>query len=83
MVFSQLKCAAAGELVVGLAHQVLHLELAAFETVAVMVADDVGDGGLLNRPLDAHEMIETLVPLGMLGGLPARQHQYELVGDAD
>ena len=62
--------------------EVLELFFAALEAVAVMVADDVGEGGLLDSALHADEVVEAFVALGMLGCLPAREHDDKLVGDA-
>lgn len=73
---------AAGKFVVDLACEVFELFLAALETVAVVVADDVGEYSLLDGAFDGYEMIEALVAFGVLGSLPAREHDDKLVGHA-
>ena len=62
--------AAAGKLHVGLPAQMLNLFLAALETCAVMVADDVGEHSLLHAALDSDKMVESFVTLGMFGESP-------------
>ena len=75
--------AAAGIFHVGLAHEMLDLALAAFETGTVVVADYICKHGLLDGTFDFNKMVEAFVAFGMLGCLPAGQHGYEIVGNAD
>ena len=63
-------------------YQMLQLFFAAFESVAVMVAYYVCDGGLLHIAFGGDEVVESFISLGMLGGLPSGQHRHKLVGDA-
>ncbi len=72
-----------GEFFVDLACEVLEFFLAAFEAVAVVVADNVCQDGFLNRAFDGDEVVESFVAFGVFGCLPARKHDGELVGYAD
>ena len=48
-----------------------------------MVADNVSQLRLLHRALKADKVIESLIVLGVFRSFPPRQHDAELVGDAD
>ena len=72
----------AGKLGIDLIDQVLDLLLALFEAGAVVIANDVAEGRLLHGAVDADQVVEAFVTLGVFGSLGARQHGDELVGDA-
>ena len=55
-------------------HQVLNHALTVFETVTVMVADDIRQVSILYVALYAQQVIESLIALGGLGCLVGRQH---------
>ena len=61
--------------------EVLELLLATLEAVAVVVANDIGEHRFLDIALERNEVIEPFVAFGMLGRLPAGQHDGILVGD--
>ena len=68
---------------VHLAHKMLKFLLAALKAVAVVVADNVSQLRLLHRALKADKVIESLIVLSVFRSFPPRQHDAELVGDAD
>lgn len=74
--------AAVGEFVVYFARKVLHLFFAAFEAVSVVVAYDVCKHGFFDGAFHSDEVVESFVSFGVLGGLPAGEHDDKLVGDA-
>ena len=65
-------------LLVHLLHAVLDEVLAVLELVAVVVADDVAQFGFLAAALDAQQVIEALVALGLFRSFALRNHILEL-----
>ena len=70
-----------GELPVDFPHEVLKLLLAALETVAVVVADNVAERGLLDAAFARNEVVEAFITLGVFGSFPAGEHDGVLYGD--
>ncbi len=73
---------AARELAIHLVAQVLDFALAALKACAVVVAQDVGERGTFHVALHAHEVIESLIALGVLRRFPSWQHHSKLHGHA-
>ena len=69
-------------LAVDLAYEVFEFALAALKTCPVVVADDIGQRRLFHRAVHADQVVESLIALRVLGCLPARQHDCQLVGYA-
>ena len=61
-------------LLIDLAYQMLDLAFAALEACAVVVTDNVLQGGLLYAAVHGDQMVKSFIPLCMLGCLPTRQH---------
>ena len=61
-----------------LGHTFLDEVLAVFKAIAVVVADDVGEGRLFDVALYAQQVVESLVAFGLLGCLAGGQHLREL-----
>ena len=62
---------AVGEFVVDFACKVFELFFAAFEAVAVVVADDVGEHGFFYGTFNRDQVVEAFVAFGVFGSLPA------------
>ena len=65
-------------LLLHLLHTLADEVLAVLKAVAVVVADDVAQRGSLDIALNAQQMIESLVTLGLLGSLIAGKHRCKL-----
>ena len=60
----------------------LDVSLARLKLLAVVVADDVGQGGVLHTALHANQVVETFVLNGVLGGFAFGKESGKLGGHA-
>ena len=57
--------------------------LTAFETISIVITNNISQYRLLHTALERNQMIKTFITFGMFGSFPTRQHNSILIGYAN